>query len=280
MSHLLPRGGAGTFVGRDANVVRETVIGTPLRARRPVDLCGHPPSLGSYVRRVRGIPCRPRRHPRCSRKYSTWACSSGPPRAPVFAASFSLKIERRFMRRVDLWVRSRGSGCPVHKKQLLPVLVVLAPPRKKRSQEQHALNGNTSASAASSSCGTIPGTGSKRHSDGSFVVLPPRTLASHEAQKEDLRKPIAGRPRACRDVRCEVPRSTMSAIAPAPKESFFRRRLPHSVCNSARPKAHGFGDTVSCPFYPMAAAEERQGVSVHAPRAPPRARKAFRVQWH
>ena len=41
--------------------------------------------------------------------------------------------------------RSRGSGCPVHKKQLLPVLVVWAPPRKKRNQE-HALKGNTSAS--------------------------------------------------------------------------------------------------------------------------------------
>ena len=56
-------------------------------------------------------------------------------------------------------VRPCESGC--HKKQLLPVLVVWAPPRKKRNQEQHALDGNTSASAASSSCGTILGTGSK-----------------------------------------------------------------------------------------------------------------------
>ena len=63
------------------------------------------------------------------------------------------------MRRVDHRVRSRGSGYPVHKKHLLPVLVVSAPPRKKHNQEQHALNGNTSASAASSSCRTIPGTG-------------------------------------------------------------------------------------------------------------------------
>ena len=30
--------------------------------------------------------------------------------------------------------------------------------------------------------------------------------ASHEALKEDVRKPVAGRPRACRDVRCEVRR--------------------------------------------------------------------------
>ena len=75
-----------------------------------------------------------------------------------------------------MWIMA--SGCPVHKKQLLPVLVVWAPPRKKRNQEQHALTGNTSASAASSSCGTIPGTGSKRHSDGTFVVLPLRGAAA------------------------------------------------------------------------------------------------------
>ena len=73
-------------------------------------------------------------------------------------------------------VQSRGSGCPVHKKQLLPVLVVWAPPRKKRNQEQHALDGKTSA--ASSSCVTIPGTRSKRHSDGTFVVLPLRGAAA------------------------------------------------------------------------------------------------------
>ena len=76
------------------------------------------------------------------------------------------------MRRVDHRVRSRGSGCPVHKKQLLPVLVVWAPPRKTRNQEQHALNGNTSASAASSFCGTIPGTRSKRHSALSWRCRP------------------------------------------------------------------------------------------------------------
>ena len=153
-----PRGGAGTFVGRDANVVRETVVATRqlscLRARRPVDLCGHPLSLGSSIRRERGIPCRPRRHPRCPRS-ARRACPPGPPRVPVFAASSSLKIERRFMRRVDRRVQSRGSGCPVHKKQLLLVLVVWTPPRKKRDQEQHALTGNKSASAASSSCDRV-----------------------------------------------------------------------------------------------------------------------------
>ena len=47
-------------------------------------------------------------------------------------------------------VRPRESGCPIRKKQLLPVLVVWAPLGKKRNQEQHALNGNTSPSAAES----------------------------------------------------------------------------------------------------------------------------------
>ena len=48
----------------------------------------------------------------------------------------------------DHRVRPRESGWPIHKKQLLPVLVVWGPPRKKRNQEQHALNGSTSPSAA------------------------------------------------------------------------------------------------------------------------------------
>ena len=47
-------------------------------------------------------------------------------------------------------IQPHGSGCPVHKKQLLPLLVVWASPRKKRNQEQHALNGNTSPSVAGS----------------------------------------------------------------------------------------------------------------------------------
>ena len=103
---------------------------------------------------------------------------------------------------MDHGVRPRESGCPVHKEQLIPVLVVWAPPRKRRNQEQHALNGDTSASAASSFCGTIPGTGSKRPTDGSFggsVVAwrsRPGPPASHEAWKEDVREPVAGRPRA------------------------------------------------------------------------------------
>ena len=44
-------------------------------------------------------------------------------------------------------VLPRGSGCLIRKRPSLPVLVVCALPRKKRNQEQHALNGNTSPSA-------------------------------------------------------------------------------------------------------------------------------------
>ena len=66
-----------------------------------------------------------------------------PPCAPASTASFSLKIERRFMRRVAHKVGPRVSGCPIHKKQLLLVFVVWAPPRKKRNQEQHALNSSS-----------------------------------------------------------------------------------------------------------------------------------------
>ena len=38
------------------------------------------------------------------------------------------------------------SGCTIRERQSLLVLVVWAPPRKKRNQVQHAMNGNTSAS--------------------------------------------------------------------------------------------------------------------------------------
>ena len=61
---------------------------------------------------------------------------------------FSLKIERRFMRQVAHKVRPVSRVAT--KKQLLSVLVVWAPPRMKRNQEQHALNGHTSPSAAGS----------------------------------------------------------------------------------------------------------------------------------
>ena len=104
-----------------------------LRARRPVDHHGHLPSLGFLRQKGRRCPLQPAVSPALPPDCSTWTCFPGPLCAPVFVASFSLKVERRFMRRVDHRIQSRGSGCPVHKKQLLPVLVVWAPPRKKRS---------------------------------------------------------------------------------------------------------------------------------------------------
>ena len=109
-------------------------------------LHGHLPSLGSCARRVGDVPRGSRYHLRRSR-------TTRRGRALLVCARLlrflfiSLKIERRFIRRVAHRVRPRESGCPIHKKHLLPVLVVWAPPRKKGNQ-QHTLNGNTSAAGA------------------------------------------------------------------------------------------------------------------------------------
>ena len=117
-----------------------------LCARRLVGLHGHLPSLGSCARRVGDVPRGSQYHlrrPRTARRgRALLVCA----RLHRFLF-ISLKIERRFMRRVAHRVRPGESGCPIHKKQLLPVLVVWAPPRKKRNQEQHTLNGSTSPSA-------------------------------------------------------------------------------------------------------------------------------------
>ena len=103
------------------------------------------------------------------------------------------------MRRVDHRVRSRGSGCPVHKKQLLPVLVVWAPPRKKRDQERPQWEhvGLGCEILLRDDPGHLVEEAQCRHFRGSTVAWRgrPGPLASHEAQKEDVRKPVAGRPR-------------------------------------------------------------------------------------
>ena len=52
----------------------------------------------------------------------------------------------------------------------------------------------------------------------------------------------------------------MSSIAPAPSESFFRKGLPCSVCNSARPRAARLRRHRQLPILLVDAAEERQGV--------------------
>ena len=49
------------------------------------------------------------------------------------------------MRRVAHRAQPRESGCSIHKKQSLPVLVVWAPPRKMRNQQQHALKRDSAA---------------------------------------------------------------------------------------------------------------------------------------
>ena len=114
-----------------------------LCARRPVGLHGPLQSLDSCARRVGDVArdsrchlCRPARRGR--------ALLVPPVRPPP------LTIERRFMRRVAHRVRPREVGLPHPQKQLLLVLVVWAPPRKKRKQEQHALHGNRSPAGSSS----------------------------------------------------------------------------------------------------------------------------------
>ena len=102
---------------------------------------------GLLPKKGRGCPSRFALPPVSPQDSSTWTRPPRRPYAPASTASFSSKIERRFMRRVAQRVRPRESGCPIHKKQLLSVLVVWAHPQKKRNQEQHALNGNTSPSA-------------------------------------------------------------------------------------------------------------------------------------
>ena len=146
---------ADTFVNRrDVNVVHELATVVPwfcrLCARRPVGLHGHLPSLGSCARRVGAVFRGSRSTYVAPRQLDVDAPSSSAVCARLHRFSFSLTIERRFMRRVAHRVRPRESGCSIHKKQLLPVLVVLATPRKKRNQKQHALTGNTSPSAAGS----------------------------------------------------------------------------------------------------------------------------------
>ena len=159
------------------------------------------------------------------------------------------------MRRVERRVQSRGSGCPVHKKQLLPRRIGAT--AEEAQSEQHALTGNTSASAASS-CGMIPGTGSKRHSDGTFrgsavawrsrpgpppcMRLRRKTFVSqlqdaHEpAETCDARYP--GREDVFHGFDC----------AGAPRDLLQQQIALLRVQLGPTESAHGFGDTVSCPF--------------------------------
>ena len=114
----------GTFVnGRGANVVHGLAIVVSrlcrLCARRPVGLHGCLPSLGSCARRVpdvpRGSPFHLRR-PRTARR----GCAVLVLRARSPTASSSMKIERRFTRRMARRVQPRESGCPTHKKAVAP----------------------------------------------------------------------------------------------------------------------------------------------------------------
>ena len=135
-----------TFVnGRGANVVHELAIMVPrfrLCARLPVGLRGYPASPGSCARRVGDVP-RGSRYHLSHPDSSTWTRPPRPPCAPASIASSSMEIDWRFMCRLALRVRPRESGCPIRKRQPLDVLVVWAPRRKKRNQEQQTRS-NTS----------------------------------------------------------------------------------------------------------------------------------------
>ena len=73
-----------------------------LRARRPVDLHGHLPSLGPCAGRVGDVPRCPRCHLRHLRRVRTARRGRAlliSPCAPASTASFSVKVELLFMRR-------------------------------------------------------------------------------------------------------------------------------------------------------------------------------------
>ena len=71
-----------------------------------------------------------------------------PGQLDVDTASFSLKIERRFMRRVGRRVRARESGCAIHKKAVAPGPRCLGATAEEGPPGAHALNGNTSAAGS------------------------------------------------------------------------------------------------------------------------------------
>ena len=162
------------------------------------------------------------------------------------------------------------------------VLVVLAPPRKKPYQEQHALTGNTSPSAASSSCGTIPGTGSRRHSDGIFVVLPLRGAAALDPQP---RMRLGRKTSVSQLPDAHEQTETRDARYPGREDVHHQRAERASSEGDCQLRAqlaptestHGFGDTVSRPFCPWLQLKNGKGC-LYMHLVPPRARKGH-LAW-
>ena len=65
---------------------------------------------------------------------------------------------------------------------------------------------------------------------------------------------LQGRPRACRDVRCEVPRQggcqPRVRLRRRPERASSEGDAPLRLQLGPTGSAHGFGDTASCPFCP------------------------------
>ena len=112
----------------------------------------------------------------------------------------------------------------------------------------------------------------RRHFRGSAALDPwPRMRQRRKTSVSQLQD--AHEPAETCDARC-AGREDEFDCAGALRELLQKEIAPLRVQLGPTESAHGFGDTLSCPFCPW-----RQGMSAHAPDAPPRARKAFRKQW-
>ena len=146
-----------------------TLILTELSsATADVDLCGHPSSLGLLREKGERYPLPPAAPPALHPKHSTPASSSGPPRTPVFAASFFIE------HRAEVH-EACGSLGPVSWVGLSrPQEASVSGPRRLCATAQEAQSGAARPQREHVRLGcelllrTIPGTGSKRHSDGTF----------------------------------------------------------------------------------------------------------------
>ena len=150
--------------------------------------------------------------------------------APASTASSSMQIEKRFMCRVAHRVRPRELGCPVRKRQSLPLLVVYAPPRKKGNQEQHALNGNTSPSAARSPPRSVRQRVDLANDDDmepTLVLLRPRRVLRRTGP--DILVPTSKL--------AEGHHQTFLRDAERPLRETFRRELPQMVRHPADQEA-------------------------------------------
>ena len=195
------------------------------------------------------------RHLRCPPKYSTWACSSGPPRAPVSAASFFIE------NRAEIH-EACGSHGPVSWVGLSRPQEVAAPgPRRLGATAQEVQSGaaHPQWQHVGLGCELLrndpQAPGSKRDSDGTFVVLPLRGAAALDpgprmrlrrktfvSQFHEPAETCDARHNGREDVHHEFDRA--GALRELLQKEIALLRVQLGPTESA----HGFGDTVSCPF--------------------------------